>query len=215
MTITTRQNIGVSDLPRWNLNGNRVTTFDGHDFIEIFYHNINYSGVFTKEDVNYSLSKNKLSLLKLVDERFILSESNAYEFLLVYKSENVILHWEQTKSIHSNTNDVGYNPLHVSESNLYFGGISVSSYNRSYLDGIPNQSIWWYAIGIYFKFNGSIPGPYTPNKSLVNEVSFSVRFVNLDQLNDFPNLIYRCYTQIKRYKINNSFTLFLILLVSQ
>ena len=116
------------------INGIRATSVYGKNFIEINHQSTKHHTLF--EDVyeaNYSLHKDKFSLLSLIGEDFINSDTNAYEYLLVYIEPNVLIHWQQTKSIHSHENNVEPEILHADASLKSFNGLACSSVNNSFL----------------------------------------------------------------------------------
>ena len=119
-------------------------------FICVFYHNIinNKRNIFkSNEEANFSTSKTRFSVLKYIDERFLIT--GKYEFIMYYDELNATLHWEQTRSIHwENSDTSGYNPLDVDPIQITFKGLGITNRSCSYLDGNPDSyENWWYCVG--------------------------------------------------------------------
>ena len=206
--------VDVEDLKFININGHRVVQAYERDFIEIFHHNIKYQTLFSDfNEVNYSTKRNKLSFLCFADEEFLVPDTNAYEFLLIYTEVNVVIHWKQEKSIHRNITNVGYTPLHVKSTIQYFGGLALSSHSQAYIDGQPYNDDWWYAIGQKEYYNYKyIPGPYNPIATSLFDVSLFIRLTNISQIQRFPILLFASVHQIVRVHLSYSYFLIFVLL---
>ena len=162
-------------------------------FIQILYQNIKkgQKNLFIdKTEANYSLIKNKFSVLKYINDDFKIN--NVYEFIIYYKELDLILHWNQTSNFHVATNNIGYKPIHVDSQNDIFGGIGPNFGSGSYLDGQPNAYDWWYSIGCInlHKYNGVIgmPGPKNPLLTEVNITSLWIRINDFKILEKLPKL---------------------------
>ena len=96
------------------------------------------------------------------------NNSSKYEFLLQYPlySTTQYNRWIQTANPVETTinngasaSDIEYSPINISWNGHYWGGLAKStSSNATFLDGSPGNSTWYYAIGVYYKYHGSMPG---------------------------------------------------------
>ena len=205
--------IHLNDLHYYRINGIRATNAYGKNFIEVFHHNVKYQKPFENEiEANYSLQKNKFSLLSLIDEKFINEDNNPYEFLLIYKEKDIIMHWKQNLSMHTLTSNVGYEKLHIDNELKSFYGLAHSKTNESYIDGQPSSDDWWYAIGVFQLFGSYIPGPRQTIGIIVFDVSLFVRFNYLYQLQQFPNLSF-CSIRKRECKFFNFILLLMIIII--
>ena len=174
------------------LNGYQISENYGCNFIKIFEqrYNCNRANLFKENEANFSLTKNKFSLLKFINDDFRINDS--FEFILYYDELDLIIHWSQKRSIHEITKDVDYTPLHVNESLRLFYGLARSNITASFIDGEPDSITWYYCIGMrnlysHETIGTGIPGPYIQNLVVVNKVSLWIRLPNIDLVNKFPH----------------------------
>ena len=188
-------------------------------FIEILNQNIakgKHNIYSSKEEANFSLSRNKFSVLKYIDDDFKIND--VYEFIIYYKELDIIIHWNQTKTIHELNNDVGYMPIHVDSNIAYFRGLAVNekSYG-SYLDGMPSSGDWWYCIGATqtHSENGrtGMPGPKIPSKIEVNVTSLWIRVDSFDILKKLPSIVKKLTCKCKTCNSHNYIS-FVIIIIS-
>ena len=165
---------------------------NNYKWVLIFHHNSSNRVLFKKENKNevlFSMDKNKYSILRKITEKHKIGEY--YEFMLKYPQRNHYIIWKQkTNPIYSPSNsDVGFeliekNTPDISEN---FDGLALSSQpNHSYLDGMIADSSWFYSIGAYQSWGKSycFPGPY------YGEEDFCFSIVDLYIKIKNENLIY-------------------------
>ena len=188
-------------------------------FVRVFYHNIvkNQQNLFKSDkEANFSRLPTRFSALKYIDESFRIS--NKYEFLIYYEELNTFIHWEQTRSIHLNSTNTGYNNLHVPDELIDFIGLGLTASSKSYLDGNPQDaSRWWYCIGAKDLHKNSknitaIPGPRYPTDYVVNITSLWIRFDDEKVLERLPSLLKKISCKIATRKSNAS--VFIIIMIS-
>lgn len=192
-----------------------------HSFIRIFYQNIknNEKNVFVNnEEANFSLKKNKYSILKYIDNQFRICENGAFEFILLYEEINKTYHWLQNSTIHSKHSlSTGYTPLHIEADDKGFEGLGLSNTAHAYIDGMSSNDYWWYSIGqkdIYTGYDQiGIPGPVCTNKIVVNEVSLWLRMDEISLIKKLPLLNIFCTNNCARRNRSNIIFLLMIALI--
>lgn len=190
------------------IKGYKGTVQYNKKFVRIFYHNIvgNQQNLFRNDkEANFSRFPKRFSVLKYIDANFIIS--NKYEFLLYYEELNKSLHWEQTRSIHLNSTNTGYNKLNVDDDQTEFNGLGLTGTDESYIDGVPQTSNWWYSIGTKKLHKNSqgytgIPGPSHPIDYVVNITSLWIRIDNEKVLERLPSLINKISCKITKRSSN-------------
>jgi len=141
-------------------------TNDGGGWTLVFRHD-STGGFFANDSESDSfntslpgLTTKKYSILNKIDT---LKSGGDYEFRLYYPDINIRNHWKQTfnpRSAPSPTNPVpGYQPIAIDASGSLWGGLELSTYPQTFLDGSVNHGNWWYAIGSQVAYAGGIPGP--------------------------------------------------------
>ena len=202
-----------------SLNGYKGAFKYNKTFIEISYQNI-AKGIHnlykSTEEANFSLSRNKFSVLKYIDDDFKIN--GVYEFILYYEELDALIHWNQTKTIHEKNDDVGYHPIHVKSSYRGFTGLAVNKkYTSSYLDGMTNVENWWYCIGATTAYTENkitgMPGPIVSSAILVNATSLWIRLNDFKIFEKLPSLIRRLSCRCKTCK-SHTYIAIIIMLIS-
>ena len=177
-------------------NGYRLIKKDDKDFVLVFYHDSSRYEYFSNPDeVLFSQTKYKQSVLEYIDEDFKI-ESNNYEFILQYPDyEGYEIHWTQSLNPIDNTtiNNVLSENISCTHNNSEFLGLSLSyEYTETYIDGtpgsLPNIS-YWYSIGAYrnYTVNGDIPGPRINGTGYpVKKVLLYIRIIDVQLVGKFP-----------------------------
>ena len=112
---------------------------------------------FTPKNVLLNNEEDLFSIIGKIDDTF--KYNSKFEFLLEYPETKVFVIWRQSKSPttqHENGSFAeGFEPIHLIENSVSFGGIQISS-NTDYtmFDGDPRKENCFYEIGSY--------GVYTP-----------------------------------------------------
>ena len=192
-----------------------------HEFLQVFYHNVRpgKSNFFIdKKEANFSLNKNKFSLLKYIDSDFIVDNSK-YEFILEYPEYNASIYFSQETSIFENVTDTKYSIIYQSEETANFKGLSLSTSSSTFIDGQPYSIDWWYSIGSIDSYdNYYIPGPYLRvdgsfKSRLTKELSLWIRCDSLVLMKKFP-IIYSIFS-VKIYSKNTHYlTSYMFILIS-
>ena len=191
---------------RFVANGYHLSTSYNKTFMKVFEQNYNgeKSNMFVdNSEANFSLKRNKFSVLKFIDDNFRISTNNHFEFILYYKELNLIHHFSQNWSIHSTPVNGEYSPLHTTNQVQLFVGLGPSNNDQSFIDGEVLSTDWWYCIGAkeVFKYNADIsetviagiPGPIIKGKfTVVNGVSLWLRLENIELLDKFPRINKAC-----------------------
>ena len=168
---------------------NNFKVFVGRKWLLIFHHKYETDeDLFNNEEEVLSSSKeNKFSILGSIDKSF--RRNNKYEFLLEYPEKEGFNQWTQTKNpvFAEPWKENGYKPISISWSNESWHGLARSSrVNHTFIDGSPSHDDWFYSIGTYLAWYGSIPGitnilnyPENEREQLkVREVNLWIRIDN-------------------------------------
>ena len=193
------------------LNGYHASVNYGSLFVQIFRQTVTKSvpNLFVDDrEANFSLKKNKFSVLKFIDDKFRNATDNTFEFIIYYKELNEIIHWTQKISIHTKTNDTEYEIKHSNSTLIDFRGIglSINDNNAAYLDGEPSHTNWWFSIGLISIFSDKgIPGSVHKYANgyknyVVHEVSMWVRIDNMNLLYSLPALNRICSMKMQMHR---------------
>ncbi len=149
---------------------NMATKYEyGTSWGRVFYHNSKgATNLFqNEEEVLTSNNENKYSVLKKIEN--YQTKEKKYEFLLEYPtlSKTKYNRWIQsanptTTTIANGTGSEtapGYEEVHIDWSGNYWGGLTKSTNQSTFINGSVGHGNWFYAIGSYSKYNGGIPGP--------------------------------------------------------
>ncbi|EAX88320.1 hypothetical protein TVAG_284260 [Trichomonas vaginalis G3] len=133
------------------------TDANGQLWLKVFHQNTNYCYFESKLEANYSLSKNCFSLIRYIDEKFLISKSSQkyYSFLLEYPQIPEYIEFVQEEHFNtSNPKPAGFNTIKKKGAFLEFGGLHqlISTYsNSALLVGRNNAVNWDYPIGTISK----------------------------------------------------------------
>ena len=140
----------------------------------VFHQNTHYGEVYyTDADEAKSFDStetvDKYSVLGNLDS--YKNNNNIFEFLLQYplRSTTQYNRWKQndnpvTLNIPNSTDGQqvpGYQSVHTDWTGSKWGGMALNLSNTSLLDGEPGHTYWNFAIGVYSRYRGSMPGPHT------------------------------------------------------
>ena len=205
---------------RFVANGYHLSTNFNKTFVKIFEQNYNENknNMFVDNDeANFSLKKNKFSVLKYISDVFFVDSDKNYEYIIFYKELDIIHHWTQNWSIHEIPVHAEYVPLHTNSSMNKFEGLAPSNgTDASLIDGLVYSNEWWYSIGLKHLFSTTtagtgIPGPFV----VVNSVSLWMRIIDITLLDKLPKLL-KSFTCMKRYhSFNILLSMCLLLLYSR
>ena len=94
----------------FSVNGYKVKSSFGVDWLLIFYHNSTFGHFFSShEEALFVNSPHLFSILQYSDSDFVINGS--YEYLLEYPEVDGFIHWTQTFNAIDNVSDVGYSPI--------------------------------------------------------------------------------------------------------
>ena len=152
-----------------------------NSWVLIFHHDSSKGFFSSKKEARYSLNPHKFSLLSRLNEGFKIE--GRFEFLLKYPQFTGQNHWTQTVNpVEAQPNeDIGYEGINISWSINYWGGLALSSTERTLIDGSPYADTWFYAIGtVSSSYPNQIPGPYWEYQgvSVINMVDLWIRVNN-------------------------------------
>ena len=207
------------------LNGYHASVNYDNLFVQIFRQTVTKAvpNLFVDDrEANFSLKKNRFSVLKYIDDKFRIAADSTFEFIIYYKELNEIIHWTQKTSIHAKTSDTEYVVKHSNNTLHGFEGIglSINDNNAAYLDGQPSSTDWWFSIGLKSIFgNNGIPGSkhnYATGfkNQVVHEVSMWVRVDNMSLLYSLPALNRICSIKMQMRR-PVSFIVYLLVIVSR
>ena len=204
------------------VNGYHASTNYNSTFIKIFEQNYNgkRENLFKDDnEANFSLKKNKFSVLKYIDQSFLTRASNAYELIIYYKEIDMILHWSQKWNFHQIPVDESIEKLHVNESIKSLTGLAPSqnATSDSFIDGEAYKNDWWYCIGMKKTFTNKekesgIPGPIVDNKCIVvNSVSLWIKIDDITLLKKLPNIKKKCSFAKPMHMMNKIITMMILI----
>ena len=186
------------------VNGYQCSENYGHLFVKIFFQNVGNGEVnlfFFFFEANYSLMKNKFSVLKYINDDFRIKGNNTFEYILFYEEYNTTMHWSQITNPYESVSNTGYVPIHIEKDGIYFEGLSFSN--------------WWYCIGLKKTYSdgskSGIPGPFYLGTIIVSKVSLWIRIDDIRLIERFPQLKVFCTLKyIKKKGFDIISTIFLI-----
>lgn len=135
----------------------------------ILHHNARSGTIFfNTSDAPYLITNpDKYSVLKNVEN--YKNSSGYFEFLLQYPdySSSQYNRWKQRLNPYTTTEVIGtgsefvpgYSAIHIDWSGNFWGGIAKSTSGATLIDGSYGHGNWFYAIGDYSRWDGSVPGP--------------------------------------------------------
>ena len=149
----------------------------------VFHHNSHWGTLQFSTSNNWAEAKSVNTIDKysvLGDLEKYRNSSNNFEFLLQYPdlSSTEYNRWRQTdnpatvKIANAGSNETAYNTFaggyttdftggHVDWTQSYWGGLTLSTYELSFINGSVGHGNWFYAIGSANVHAGGIPGPYS------------------------------------------------------
>ena len=130
---------------------------NGEIWLKVFHQNTKFCYFNSRAKANYSLNKNCYSILREVDQKFLISKSSQkyYSFLLEYPQIPEYIEFIQTELF--TTTNPNPNGFEIISNNSYFEGFGGlhqldSKYlNRSLIVGYNNGFNWFYPIGTISK----------------------------------------------------------------
>ena len=142
---------------------------DREQWLLIFQHHLEEENdLFTEDEVLSCNTVNKLSLLKKTEtfRRYFRIHGKFY-FKLEYPNIEKTNIWSQTlfPTLAESNSDVGYENLGCDITNNKWGGLAKSNASQTFIDGSPNHSTWYYAIGQLKQFANEykLPDPRYEN----------------------------------------------------
>lgn len=148
-----------------------ISEFKNELWLKVFFHNHSTKVNFENEsEARHCNSEYKYSILDEINANMRIN--NRYEFILDFPYDNVYIQWSQlrnpVKEFDGKSQADGFTLLddNVSESIDGFHGLTRSTIRNSqgiincFLDGVPSDYQWYYAIGMYeysesnYKYNG-------------------------------------------------------------
>ena len=191
----------------FTIDGYRYKSDHGVYWKLIFFSKQNNENDF-HESVEKYLSSNTDKIYSIIEEesnKSILADK--YEFLLDYPQKNGYNRWKQTnfplneKDNTTKSTAEGYEPIHISFTEQYWGGLLKSGDSCALIEGSIGSTNWWYTIGYKRRCHRSyihvFPGP----GKTVNEVYWWMRSYVTGRL---------LFTNHKHYTSNNCFMIMLI-----
>jgi len=143
--------------------------FNNATWLKIFHHDSSTGQYFN----NFSESLNcnsyyKYSIIGKIDQTY--RRNGKFEFLLEYPELNGYNQWKQTYNPKDNpeiggTTATGYESVNIGYSGMYWGGLVVSNYQQTAIDGSTGHLNWFYSIGCYSStwMPNKFPGPALDN----------------------------------------------------
>lgn len=157
-------------------------TTNGGGWTLIFNHNIYTGGVFTStsqawnyNEANPSPNTAKYSILNVLES---FRRNGKLEFRLKWDGYSQTQIWRQTSNP-TNSAVSGYEPISISSTDNYWGGLEYNTGSSSYIDGSVNHGNWFYSVGSFVVWgnNNGIPASATidSNHNGVPHVALWVR----------------------------------------
>lgn len=193
------------------VNGYKICSLYGKNWIRIFYHNSTTKEFFprdrviTTKEVSYINTTNRFSILGHLDDDLKLE--GKFNFLFYYPIElpDSFFFFNQTSNplttysvsdFSSNYSKPSKCYYFETQSNHILKGLSIStSTDYTLIDGNPQSTTWLYAIGSYSSFKGedSFPGPFCQPLGYQDTIGFKcaelwLRFDRFEILSKFPYL---------------------------
>jgi hypothetical protein len=176
------------------VNGYNVIENSSYLWLQVFHHKYPEGGLFSSNDeCNFSLKKNRFSVLKYIDETFKINDY--YKFIIEYPNENKTIQWDQRMSIMNK--NISVEPVIHTPGFSNFNGLGISSdINSTCFDGNPTSSYgnWWYSIGAKTVYLEGFPGIHGDNSVSTKEVSLWIMIAHLNDTKKFPGVAH-AYSQ--------------------
>ena len=184
------------------LNWIQTKDYLGARWIKLVYHNSSNRVIFQKNEVKFTVSQQKYSILKYID-RIKKYDSSKYEFLLEYPGHEGFNRWTQNKNpLFSKPNEeIGYENISTTWTSANWGGLFLLG---SHLIGSKYQYRQYCVCCTSFFGDGDEPTTFTGPGFYVLEVNLWMRVRNEGIL--FRERSLKC----RRNRTNNLF-LFLVL----
>lgn len=138
------------------------------DLVLVFRHDLS-GGFFANDDEAASVnaaSQNPAAETKfsrLSELEGMRGDDGAFHFKLHYPGDpaygNGFNEWKQTSNPVESPTVEGYQPIDITWTSEYWGGLVKSSDPRTFVEGSVDHPWWFYSIGSNTEWNGAIPGP--------------------------------------------------------
>jgi len=167
----------------------KVAGTDNSTWVEVFYHNVNGGKkLFTSNAEVLSTNSNyKYSILEQL-EKFRYTTDSEFEFLLEYEDlPGEYNRWKQTSNPTTSTTVTGYVANGISWTRDNWGGLALSSNEKTFIDGSPGADTWYCAIGANTLYRNGMPGNNPNLESTEKSVTLWVK-ANTDLSNILENV---------------------------